>query len=124
MTWYEKKDLVNEIQWKQTILTLKFGNMLCLIMLFSYKYKTKIQSYHRILISLYNTSRNNIIRVRRFYSKIRIEQIFIFNSIVLKDVQIERFSKVRRIKLYYLRNRWGKVIKLQIRFVKISVIFN
>jgi large subunit ribosomal protein L19 len=45
-----------------------------------------------------------------------VERVYLIHSPKLKSLEILRSSKVRRSKLYYLRERFGKATRLQQRF--------
>lgn len=45
-----------------------------------------------------------------------IEKVFVLNSPWIKKIEVLRRSKVKRAKLYYLRERTGKSARLKTRF--------
>jgi large subunit ribosomal protein L19 len=47
---------------------------------------------------------------------IGIERCFLIHSPKVQSIEIKRSSKVRRAKLYYLRNLSGKATRLKQRF--------
>ncbi len=55
--------------------------------------------------------------VRRVAYGVGVERVFPLHSPNVKDVQVVRYGKVRRSKLYYLRDRVGKAAS---RFVSNS----
>ncbi|MEM7235415.1 MAG: 50S ribosomal protein L19 [Planctomycetota bacterium] len=57
--------------------------------------------------------------VRRIVAGEGVERVFPFHSPRVVDVQVKRYGKVRRAKLYYLRNRVGKATKVKERRVDI-----
>ena len=65
-----------------------------------------------------NTGINTAIMVRRIFQGIAIERIFLLHSPAIDKIEIIRNSKVRRAKLFYLRNRVGKNARLVQRFSK------
>nr|YP_009504657.1 ribosomal protein L19 [Cyanophora biloba]AWW13844.1 ribosomal protein L19 [Cyanophora biloba] len=79
--------------------------------------KERVQFYEGVVISLSKLS--NIcgtIRVRRILQGIGIERTFLVHSPLIKSINISRRSKVRRAKLYYLRELTGKATRLKQRF--------
>jgi len=54
--------------------------------------------------------------VRKVLQGIGIERIFLIHSPKVDSIEILRNSKVRRSKLYYLRNLKGKASRLKQRF--------
>ena len=56
---------------------------------------------------------NETITVRRVSYGVGCEKVFPVHSPSIVDVQTVRYGKVRRAKLYYLRNRVGKAAKVK-----------
>jgi large subunit ribosomal protein L19 len=51
--------------------------------------------------------------VRRLSHGVGVERVFPVHSPVIDKVQVVRHGKVRRAKLYYLRDRVGKAAKVK-----------
>ena len=78
--------------------------------------KERVQFYEGTVIAKKNTSINTTITVRKVFQGVGIERIFLLHSPKIDSIQILRSSKVRRAKLYYLRNLQGKATRLKQRF--------
>ena len=78
--------------------------------------KERLQYYEGVIISIKNSGINKTITVRRVLQNIGVERIFLINSPKIKSIEIKRSSKVRRAKLYYLRNLSGKATRLKQKF--------
>ena len=78
--------------------------------------KTRIQAYEGVVISKKGTGINATVTVRRVMQGIGIERCFLIHSPKVQSIEIKRSSKVRRAKLYYLRNLSGKATRLKQRF--------
>jgi len=78
--------------------------------------KTRTQAYEGVIISKKNTGLAKTITVRRVMQGIGIERCFLLNSPKISSIEIKRSSKVRRSKLYYLRQLSGKATRLKERF--------
>ena len=78
--------------------------------------KERIQFYEGTLIAKKNSSINTTITVRKVLQGIGVERIFLIHSPKVDSIQILRRSKVRRAKLYYLRNLKGKASRLKQSF--------
>jgi len=78
--------------------------------------KTRTQAYEGVVISMKNSGINKTITVRRVMQGIGVERCFLLHSPKIKDIEIKRSSKVRRSKLYYLRELSGKATRLKQRF--------
>jgi large subunit ribosomal protein L19 len=75
--------------------------------------KERIQSYEGTIIAKKNSSINTTITVRKIFQGIGIERIFLVHSPKVDSITVIRSSKVRRSKLYYLRNLKGKASRLR-----------
>lgn len=78
--------------------------------------KERTQFYEGTVIAKKNSSINTTITVRKVLQGIGIERVFLIHSPKVDSIQILRSSKVRRAKLYYLRNLRGKATRLKQRF--------
>lgn len=78
--------------------------------------RERIQFYEGTVIAKKNSSINTSITVRKTLQGIGIERIFLVHSPKLDSIEVLRSSKVRRSKLYYLRNLKGKASRLKQTF--------
>lgn len=78
--------------------------------------KERVQFYEGTVIAKKNTSINTTITVRKVLQGIGIERIFLIHSPKVESIEVLRSSKVRRSKLYYLRNLKGKASRLKQAF--------
>ncbi len=69
-----------------------------------------------LLLQKKNSSINTTITVRKILQGIGIERVFLIHSPKLDSITVLRSSKVRRSKLYYLRNLKGKASRLKQTF--------
>jgi large subunit ribosomal protein L19 len=82
------------------------------------KEKERTQVYEGIIISKHGNKGQieSTITVRKVSQEVGIEKVFLLNSPWLKSIKIISRAKVRRSKLYYLRQRTGKSARLKQRF--------
>ena len=78
--------------------------------------KERVQFYEGTVIAKKNSSINTTITVRKVLQGIGIERIFLIHSPKIASIEIIRHAKVRRSKLYYLRNLRGKASRLKQSF--------
>ncbi len=78
--------------------------------------KERIQFYEGSIIAKKNSSINTTITVRKVLQGIGVERVFLIHSPKVDSIKILRSSKVRRAKLYYLRNLRGKASRLKQTF--------
>lgn len=77
--------------------------------------KERIQIFQGTVIKRQNGGIRETFTVRRLASGCGVEKTFPVNSPVIDKVEITRKGKVRRAKLFYLRNRVGKAAKVKER---------
>lgn len=78
--------------------------------------KERIQPYEGTVIAMRNGGINKSITVRRIFQGIGVERVFLLHAPKVASITVLRRSKVRRAKLYYLRDRVGKATRLKQRF--------
>ena len=78
--------------------------------------KERVQFYEGTIIAKKNTSINTTITVRKTLQGIGVERIFLIHSPKVDSITVLRSSKIRRSKLYYLRNLKGKASRLKQTF--------
>lgn len=71
--------------------------------------KVRIQQFQGVVIQKKNSSTNGAtFTVRKVYKEIGVERIFPFNSPNIEKIEVKSKGRVRRARLYYLRNKKGK----------------
>ncbi len=78
--------------------------------------KERVQPYEGVVIAKRHGGLNATITVRRIFQGIGVERIFMLHSPQVASVKVERRGKVRRAKLFYLRDRVGKATRVKQRF--------
>ncbi len=78
--------------------------------------KERVQPYEGVVISKRHGGLNETITVRRIFQGIGVERIFMLHSPQVASIKVERRGKVRRAKLFYLRERVGKATRVKQRF--------
>lgn len=75
--------------------------------------RERIQAFEGIVIAKKNGSVRESFTVRRVSFGIGIERTFPLHSPRITDIVVIKHGKVRRAKLYYLRNLSGKAAKIK-----------
>lgn len=84
--------------------------------------KTRTQIFTGTVIARKGRGMNESFTVRRMVGDEGVERVFPVNSPNVLDVRPTRSGKTRRAKLYYLRKRVGKGVRLAQRHSKHTVI--
>nr|QJF58352.1 50S ribosomal protein L19 [Corallina officinalis] len=80
--------------------------------------KERIQFSEGVIISIHNSNLNKTVTLRRVFQGIGVEKVYLIHSPRIKQIKVLRKSKVRRAKLYYLRDKIGKATRLKQKFIK------
>src|SRR6266436_5269751 len=78
--------------------------------------KERIQIFNGVVIARSGSGTREMFVVRRIVQGEGVERKFPLHSPRIADVVVKRSGKVRRAKLYYLRGRTGKAVRLKERF--------
>jgi large subunit ribosomal protein L19 len=77
--------------------------------------KERLQAFEGTVIAKNNTGMSETITVRKVSFGQGVERIFPVNAPVVDHIDVVRTGKVRRAKLYYLRELKGKAARLRER---------
>ncbi|MCI0650574.1 MAG: 50S ribosomal protein L19 [Planctomycetes bacterium] len=77
--------------------------------------KQRIQIFAGTVIARKGSANRESFTVRRIVAGEGVERIFMLHSPWIEDIKVRRPGKVRRAKLYYLRERVGKATKVRER---------
>ncbi len=75
--------------------------------------KERVQYFEGTVIARKGSGISETFTVRRLSYGVGVERVFPLHSPNVKDVKVVRRGKVRRAKLYYLRDRVGKAAKVK-----------
>jgi len=75
--------------------------------------KERIQIFNGVVIARKGSGIRESFTVRRIVQGEGVERTFPIHSPLLGDIQVARAGKVRRAKLYYLRDRTGKATRIK-----------
>lgn len=79
--------------------------------------KERIQIYQGVVIQRNSVGVNETFTVRKMSNGIGVERIFPVNSPNIDKIEINSHGKVRRAKLFYLRELTGKAARIKSRRV-------
>ncbi len=75
--------------------------------------KERIQQYRGVVIQKRGTGLTATFTVRKMSGDVGVERIFPANSPFIDKIEVNKFGKVRRAKIFYLRNLTGKKARIQ-----------
>ncbi|MFI4910310.1 MAG: 50S ribosomal protein L19 [Sedimentisphaeraceae bacterium JB056] len=84
--------------------------------------KTRIQVFTGVVIARKGRGINETFTVRRMISDQGVERVFPLHSPNIQNIVPIRSAKVRRAKLFFLRGRSGKAVRLTQRHTDYTVI--
>ena len=77
--------------------------------------RERVQVFEGFVIAMKNSGVRRTFRVRRESYGVGVERVFPLHSPRVEKIEVVRSGKVRRAKLYYLRNRVGKAAQVKQR---------
>jgi large subunit ribosomal protein L19 len=80
--------------------------------------KERIQLFSGVVIARRGSGTREMFTVRRIVAGEGVERTFPLHSPKVADIAVKRHARVRRAKLYYLRDRVGKATRLSERRAK------
>ncbi len=99
-------------QLKKDIPSFKAGDTLKVHVRITEGDKQRIQVYQGVCIKRVNSGLGSSYTVRKISGSIGVERIFPLHSPNIEKIEVLRIGKVRRAKLYYLRNLRGKAARI------------
>jgi len=77
--------------------------------------KERIQQYRGVVIRISGEGVKKRFTVRKISDNVGVERIFPIESPFIDSITVNKYGKVRRAKLYYLRNLTGKKARIKER---------
>lgn len=108
----QKIRLVEAKYKKESILPFEIGDTVKVWVKIVEGDRERLQAFEGVVISIRGKGINRSFIVRKISYGVGVERIFLINSPRIDHVDIVRKAKVRRAKLYYLRNKVGKKARL------------
>lgn len=109
-------DILKEIeaeQMKQNVPAFRVGDTVKVSLKVKEGNRERTQVFEGTVIKRQNGSVRETFTVRRISYGVGVEKTFPLHSPVVENIEVVRKGKVRRAKLYYLRERVGKAAKVK-----------
>ena len=75
--------------------------------------KTRLQAFEGVVIARRGGGMSETFTVRKVSAGVGVERVFPLNSPMFATLEVVRRGRVRRAKLYYLRNLSGKAARIK-----------
>src|SRR4051812_36827042 len=111
-------ELVEQSSMKATVPKFEIGDTVDVHVRILEGEKERIQIFNGVVIARSGSHTREMFVVRRIVQGEGVERKFPVHSPRIADIVVKRSGKVRRAKLYYLRDRTGKAVRLKERFPK------
>ncbi|MGM9572299.1 MAG: 50S ribosomal protein L19 [bacterium] len=106
-------DVLEKEQLKQEVPAFNIGDTVKVSVKVVEGNKERIQVFEGIVIKRKNGGIRETFTVRKISQGIGVERTFPLHSPRVADIKVVRRGKVRRAKLYYLRDRVGKAARVK-----------
>ena len=104
---------ITEEQIRTDLPELKIGDTVKVFFKVREGTRERVQMFEGTIIKKRGTGVSETFTVRRISYGVGVERVFPVNSPKIDKIEISRVGKVRRAKLYYLRDRVGKATKVK-----------
>ena len=74
--------------------------------------RERLQAYEGVVIARHNNGISSSFTVRKISNSVGVERVFPLHSPMLEKIEVVRHGRVRRAKLYYLRDLRGKKARI------------
>ena len=106
-------DQIEKEQLRNDIASFNIGDTVRVMVKVKEGEKERIQAYEGVVIAKKGSSVRETFTVRRVSFGIGVERTFLLNSPRIEKVIVIRKGKVRRAKIYYIRDLSGKAAKVK-----------
>jgi large subunit ribosomal protein L19 len=107
--------LVEQASMKQEVPDFSIGDQVDVHQRILEGQKERIQTFSGVVIARRGEGMREMFTVRRIVQGEGVERVFPLHSPKITKVEVKRTGRVRRAKLYYLRDRVGKATRLRER---------
>lgn len=111
----EKMKLVEETQVRDDLPKFDAGDTINVHYRVREGEKERIQQYQGVVLQKRGSGANKTFTVRKMSGNVGVERIFPLHSPYISKIEVKKRGKVRRAKIFYLRNLTGKAARIQER---------
>ena len=104
---------ITERQIRKDIPEFKSGDTVSVSVRITENNKSRIQVFQGVVIKRRGSGVSETFTVRKISSGVGVERTFPINSPSIASIKVEKRGKVRRSRIFYLRNRSGKAARIK-----------
>ncbi len=111
-----KMDVIRAIeleQQKENVQNFRIGDTIKIFFKIIEGQTERVQIYEGLVIAMNNGGSRKTMTVRKMSYGVGVERIFPMHSPRIERIEVVRKGRVRRAKLYYIRDRVGKAAKVR-----------
>ncbi|MCH1918412.1 50S ribosomal protein L19 [Shewanella sp. A3A] len=105
--------MLNDEQMKQDVPAFGAGDTVVVQVRVKEGDKERLQAFEGIVIAKRNRGLHSAFTVRKISNGEGVERVFQTHSPLVSSIEVKRRGRVRRAKLYYLRERSGKAARIR-----------
>jgi len=110
------QDIINEINPKADLPKFEAGDNVSVHYKIKEGNKERTQVFQGVVIQRKGTGSTATFTVRKMSNGVGVERIFPVNSPFIEKLEVNRRGKVRRSRIFYLRDRKGKAARIKERY--------
>lgn len=105
--------MLNDEQMKQDVPAFGAGDTVVVQVRVKEGDKERLQAFEGVVIAKRNRGLHSAFTVRKISNGEGVERVFQTHSPLVSSIEVKRRGRVRRAKLYYLRERSGKAARIR-----------
>ncbi len=110
------QDIINEVNPKNELTKFDAGDSVAVHYKIKEGAKERIQVFQGVVIQKRGKGSTETFTVRKMSNGVGVERIFPSNSPFIDHVELIKRGKVRRSRIFYLRDRKGKAARIKERY--------
>jgi len=109
------KVVENEFAVKKEVPEFKAGDTVTVHYKIKEGNKERVQNYRGVVLQRRGAGNNETFTVRKISGGVGVERIFPINSPFIEEIEVNKHGRVRRARIFYLRNLTGKKARIKER---------
>jgi large subunit ribosomal protein L19 len=110
------QDIINEVNPKADLPRFNSGDTIAVHYKIKEGNKERVQVFQGVVIQVKGKGSTETFTVRKMASSVGVERIFPSNSPFIDKLEVLRRGRVRRARIFYLRERKGKSARIRERY--------